>query len=146
MKNYQILFSRKSTPMVFLYSAVKIPLQYFCIMEDFPTAPLPTMTTWKRNVGWDLGLIPVNYSEQLIDTSEDWVLRQIPRQIYNHLMWERSLEWVVKCDVDTSFHFNCNPICLFIFSSSSNTLIQQQLRVRYMNQKIATLETPNMRS
>ena len=27
--NYQIRFSRKSTPMVFLYSEVKIPLQYF---------------------------------------------------------------------------------------------------------------------
>ena len=43
---YQILFSRKSTPIVFLYSAVKIPLQYFWIIEDFPTAPLPTITTW----------------------------------------------------------------------------------------------------
>ena len=44
---HHIRFSRKSTPMVFLYSAVKIPLQYFWIIEDFPTAPLPTMTTWR---------------------------------------------------------------------------------------------------
>ena len=44
--SHQILFSRKSTPMVFLYSVVKIPLQYFWIIEDFPTAPLPTITTW----------------------------------------------------------------------------------------------------
>ena len=33
--------------MVFLYSAVKIPLQYFWIIDDFPTAPFPTITTWK---------------------------------------------------------------------------------------------------
>ena len=43
-----ILLSRKSTPMVFLYSVVKIPLQYFWISEDFPTAPLPTITTLGR--------------------------------------------------------------------------------------------------
>ena len=50
---YQILFSRKSTPIVFLYSAVKIPLQYFWIIEDFPTAPLPTITTWNDIKLWD---------------------------------------------------------------------------------------------
>ena len=48
MLPYQILFSRKSTPMVFLYSVVKIPLQYFWIIEDLPTAPLPTITTWGK--------------------------------------------------------------------------------------------------
>ena len=46
---HHILFSKKSTPMVFLYSAVKIPLQYFWIIEDFPTAPFPTITTFKDN-------------------------------------------------------------------------------------------------
>ena len=45
---HHIRFSRKSTPIVFLYSAVKIPLQYFWIIEDLPTAPLPTMTTWRE--------------------------------------------------------------------------------------------------
>ena len=48
LSTHQIRFSRKSTPMVFLYSAVKIPLQYFWIIEDLPTAPLPTMTTWRE--------------------------------------------------------------------------------------------------
>ena len=48
LSTHHIRFSRKSTPMVFLYSAVKIPLQYFWIIEDLPTAPLPTMTTWRE--------------------------------------------------------------------------------------------------
>ena len=48
LPTHHIRFSRKSTPMVFLYSAVKIPLQYFWIIEDLPTAPLPTMTTWRE--------------------------------------------------------------------------------------------------
>ena len=43
--SHQIRFSKKSTPIVFLYSEVKMPRQYFWIIEDFPTAPLPTMTT-----------------------------------------------------------------------------------------------------
>ena len=39
------VFSRKSTPMVFLYSSVYSPLQYRRIMDDLPTPPLPSTTT-----------------------------------------------------------------------------------------------------
>ena len=41
---YLSRFSKKSTPIVFLYSLVNIPRQYFWIMEDLPTAPFPTIT------------------------------------------------------------------------------------------------------
>ena len=39
------VFSMKSTPMVFLYSSVYVPMQYRRIMEDLPTQPLPSTTT-----------------------------------------------------------------------------------------------------
>ena len=40
-----VVRSRKSTPMVFLYSSVNAPRQNRRIMDDFPTAPLPTTST-----------------------------------------------------------------------------------------------------
>lgn len=43
--NYLTCLSKKSTPIVFLQSLVKMPLQYRCIILLFPTAPLPTTTT-----------------------------------------------------------------------------------------------------
>ena len=38
--------SRKSTPMVFLYESVKFPLQNLWIIDDLPTPPSPTTTTF----------------------------------------------------------------------------------------------------
>jgi hypothetical protein len=45
MDSTYVVRSRKSTPMVFLYSSVNAPRQNRRIMDDFPTAPLPTTST-----------------------------------------------------------------------------------------------------
>ena len=46
MVSYLMCFSRKSTPMVFLYPSVKVPLQNLWMRLDLPTPPLPTTTTF----------------------------------------------------------------------------------------------------
>ena len=82
---HHILFSRKSTPMVFLYSAVKIPLQYFWIMEDLPTAPLPTMTTWKEIKNEKLELI---YMSVNLESERCWTLRfRLWIVLYHWICW-----------------------------------------------------------
>ena len=44
--SYLRCLSRKSTPMVFLYESVKFPLQNLWIIDDLPTPPSPTTTTF----------------------------------------------------------------------------------------------------
>ena len=46
-------FSRKSTPIVFLYVSVYSPVQNRRIIDDFPTPPFPTTITLMVAVGID---------------------------------------------------------------------------------------------
>ena len=64
--SYLRCLSRKSTPMVFLYESVKFPLQNLWIIDDLPTPPSPTTTTFVWVVSLDCVWLGWNLEHNIV--------------------------------------------------------------------------------